>query len=249
MTPSEQVFPPPRNRLLAALPAVSLARLWPQLEPVELPLRHILQRPDTPITSIWFPETCMVSMLAVLEDGGSAEVGLVGPEGVVGLPILFGTDRDDLEAIVQRDGMALCMSVPGFREAVAADPALRDLLLRYALSYHRQVARTAVCNGRHHTEQRLVRWLLMAHDRIEGNQFPMTHEFLAMMLGVRRAGVSVAAGELQKAGLLRYERGTITIRDRPGLEHEACECYGVVRRSYDWLLGPARRPGGRAGRN
>lgn len=238
MAPPEQPIPTPRNHLLAALPPESLARLWPFLEPIEFPLRHTLHRPDTAITTIYFPETCMVSMVAVLEDGTGAEVGLVGPEGLVGLPVLFGADRDDLEAIVQHAGRALALNVLAFREAQEADPALQEMLMRFALSYHQQVARTAVCNRRHHTEQRLVRWLLMAHDRTEGNQFPMTHEFLAMMLGVRRAGVSVAAGALQKAGLLRYERGVITIRDRHGLEHAACECYRMIRRAYGWVTAP-----------
>jgi CRP-like cAMP-binding protein len=118
-------------------------------------------------------------------------------------------------------------------------PALRRLLLRYALVHHGQVARTAACNGRHHTDQRLARWLLMAHDRTTGNdEFPMTHEFLSMMLGVRRAGVTMAAGQLQKAGFIRYERGCIEVTDRPGLESAACECYGIVRRACDALLGP-----------
>ena len=128
----------------------------------------------------------------------------------------------------------------------AHTPALRTLLLRYALAHHGQVARTAACNGRHHTEQRLARWLLMAHDRAEGDDFPMTHEFLSMMLGVRRAGVTVAAGALQRAGLIRYERGSIEAVNRPGLEAAACECHGIVQRAYDRLLGPPP-PGGAAG--
>jgi len=132
-----------------------------------------------------------------------------------------------------------------FRGELGRTPALRDLLLRYALVHHGQVARTAACNGRHHTEQRLARWLLMAHDRAEGDGFPMTHEFLSMMLGVRRAGVTVAAGALQRAGLIRYERGRIEVTDRPGLESASCECYGVVRRAYDRLLGPPPPDGAR----
>ena len=125
-----------------------------------------------------------------------------------------------------------------FREELERTPAFRDLLLRYALVHHGQVARTAACNGRHHTEQRLARWLLMAHDRSEGDDFPMTHEFLSMMLGVRRAGVTVAAGVLHRAGFIRYDRGRIEVTDRAGLEAATCECYGVVRRAYERLLGP-----------
>jgi CRP-like cAMP-binding protein len=147
--------------------------------------------------------------------------------------------------MVQCPGTALRMDAAAFRGELGHTPALRTLLLRYALVHHGQVARTAACNGRHHTEQRLARWLLMAHDRAEGDAFPMTHEFLSMMLGVRRAGVTVAAGVLQRAGFIRYDRGRMKVTDRPGLEAASCECYGVVRRAYDRLLGPP--PGGTGG--
>jgi CRP-like cAMP-binding protein len=230
----------PRNRLLAALPPEVLGRLWPRLEPVELPLRQVLHAPGTPIGTVYFPETGWISMVATLEDGDGAEVGLVGREGVVGLPVVLGGDSDDLEAMVQAPGRALSLGANALRAALDDDPILRNLLLRYALAHHGQVARTAACNGRHHTEQRLARWLLMAHDRAEGNAFPMTHEFLSMMLGIRRAGITVAAGILQKAGLIHYERGWMKIEDRPGLENAACECYGLVRRAYDCLLGPRK---------
>jgi CRP-like cAMP-binding protein len=176
-------------------------------------------------------------MLASMEDGDAAEVGLIGREGMVGLPVLLGADRDDLEGMVQAPGHALRMDTSAFREALDRFPALRTLLLRYALVHHGQVARTAACNGRHHTEQRLARWLLMTHDRAEGDSFPMTHEFLGLMLGVRRAGITIAAGLLQKAGFIRYERGQMEVTDRPGLESVACECYGIVRRAQDQLLG------------
>jgi len=172
-----------------------------------------------------------------MEDGDSAEVGLVGPEGVTGLAVLHGGDRDSFEIIVQVPGTALRMDAAAFREELDRIPALRTILLRYALAHFEQVARTAACNGRHQIDQRLARWLLMAHDRVEGDEFPMTHEFLSMMLGVRRAGVTTAAGALQKAGFIQYERGRIEITDRPGLESAACECYGIARRAYDHLLG------------
>ncbi|HYI82515.1 MAG TPA: Crp/Fnr family transcriptional regulator [Acetobacteraceae bacterium] len=233
-----QLPPTPRNRLLAALPPEDLARLWPRLEAVELPLRRILHAAGEPIGAVFFPESGYASMLATLEDGDAAEVGLIGCEGMVGLPVLLGADHDDLEAMVQNAGAALRLSKAAFRQEFDRIPAFRALLLRYALVHHGQVARTAACNGRHHTDQRLARWLLMAHDRSEGDEFPMTHEFLSMMLGVRRAGITVAAGQLQKAGFIRYERGCIEMSDRPGLESASCECYGVVRRAYDDLLGP-----------
>jgi CRP-like cAMP-binding protein len=182
-------------------------------------------------------------MLAYMEDGDAAEVGLIGREGFVGLAVLLGADHDDVEAMVQSPGTALRMDARAFREDLERIPALRTLLLRHVLVHHGQVVRTAACNGRHLTEQRLARWLLMAHDRVEGDEFPMTHEFLSLMLGVRRAGVTVAAGHLQKAGFIRYERGRIEVTDRPGLESVACECYGMVRRASDRLLNPelARR--------
>jgi CRP-like cAMP-binding protein len=234
---ADQPTPTPRNRLLAALPPDDLARLWPRLEAVELPLRKVLHAPGEPIEAVYFPETGWASMLAYLESGDAAEVGLVGYEGMIGLPVLLGADRDDIEAMVQAPGTALRMDAEAFREELERIPAFRTLLLRYALVHHGQVARTAACNGRHQIDQRLARWLLMAHDRASGGDFPMTHEFLSMMLGVRRAGITVAAGALQKAGFIRYERGSIEVTDRPGLESAACECYGVVRRAQDQLLG------------
>src|SRR3954467_7400222 len=178
-------------------------------------------------------------MLAYLEDGDAAEVGLGGREGFVGLPVLLGADHDDIEAMVQAPGTALRINAQVFREELERIPAFRTLLLRYALVHHGQVVRTAACNGRHHTDQRLARWLLMAHDRSQGDDFPMTHEFLSMMLGVRRAGITVAAGTLQKAGLIRYNRGRIEVTDRPGLESVSCDCYGIVRRASDRLFGMA----------
>ena len=229
--------PTSRNRLLAALPSGVLAELWPQLQSVELPFRHVLQAPGKPIEAVYFPETGWASMLAYMEDGDAAEVGLIGREGFIGLPVLLGADHDDIEAMVQGPGTALRMDARAFRQELQRLPALHDLLLRYALVHHGQVARTAACNGRHHTDQRLARWLLMGHDRAEGDEYPMTHEFLSMMLGVRRAGVTVSAGALQRAGHIQYGRGRITITDRPGLESVACECYGMVRRAQDRLFG------------
>jgi CRP-like cAMP-binding protein len=234
----DQFTPIPRNRLLAALPPKDLARLWPRLQPVELVFRKVLQAPEQPTTAVYFPETGYISRLAPLDDGDSAEVGLIGSEGATGLVILHGGDSDSFELIVQVPGTALSLGAAAFREALDSIPLLRSLLLRYALAHFEQVARTAACNSRHQTDQRLARWLLMAHDRAEGNEFPMTHEFLSMMLGVRRAGVTVAAGTLQKAGLIRYAAGRMEITDRPGLEAASCECYGIARRAYDRLLGP-----------
>ena len=238
MDPTEQPMPAPRNRLLAALPPDDLARLWPRLEAVELTFRKVLHTPDKPIEAVYFPETGYASMLAYMENGDAAEVGMIGREGVVGLPVVLGAEHDDIEAVVECPGTALRMNAQAFLEELDRTPALRSLLLRYALVHHGQVARTAACNGRHQIDQRLARWLLMAHDRADADKFLMTHELLGMMLGVRRAGITVAAGMLQKAGFIHYERGHIEITDRPGLESVACECYGIVRRAQDRLLGP-----------
>ncbi|WP_043367289.1 Crp/Fnr family transcriptional regulator [Belnapia sp. F-4-1] len=217
-----------RNRLLTALPPDDLAELLPQLQPVELELRQVLHEPGKPIGSVYFVETGWVSMVAYMEDGDAAEVGLVGCEGMVGLPILLGGDRDDLEAMVQASGTALRMDAAAFRQELEHIPAFRTLLLRYALLHHGQVVRTAACNGRHHIEQRLARWLLMAHDRAEGDRFPLTHEFLSMMLGVRRAGVTVAAGALQKAGLIRYGGGTMMVTDRKRWNEALLPCRSLA---------------------
>jgi CRP-like cAMP-binding protein len=237
MASADPLSPAPRNRLLSALPPDSLARLLPQLKPVELELRQVMHWPEEPIDTVYFPESGWFSMLAPLEDGDVAEIGLIGREGVSGLPVLLGATCDDIEAMVQGPGTALSLEADALRAAMEQDPAVRTLLLRYVLLHHAQVTRTAACNGRHHIEQRLARWLLMAHDRADGDAFPMTHEFLGMMLGVRRAGVTVAAGVLQRAGFIRYRNGQMTITDRPGLESGACECYGITRRASDRLFG------------
>jgi CRP-like cAMP-binding protein len=225
--------PPRGNLLLESLPTESLARLLPLLEPMELLLRDTLWNAGDSIPRVVFPLNGWVSMLAPLESGDVAEVGLVGHEGMVGLPLALGATHDNLEAMVQGPGTALALRADRFRDALASDAALRTLILRYAHAHLVQVSRTAACNVHHLVEQRLARWLLMSHDRAGTDTFVMTHEFLGMMLSVRRAGVSVAAGALQKAGLIHYERGTITITDRPGLENASCECYGIVRRAFD----------------
>jgi CRP-like cAMP-binding protein len=227
-----------QNRLLRALPPEDLAWLWPRLERVELEFRKTLHAPEEPIGSVYFPETGYCSRLAPMEDSDSAEVGLVGPDGMVGMALVLGADRDSFEMLVQVPGTAMRMDAAAFRKALDDIPSLRPLLHRYVLAHFEQVARTGACNGRHQVDQRLARWLLMAHDRVEGDEFPMTHEFMGLMLGIRRAGVTVAAGALQKAGLIRYGGGRVAVIDRPGLEAATCECYGMARRAYDSLIGP-----------
>jgi CRP-like cAMP-binding protein len=218
-----------RNQLLAKLPAEDFAYLVPHLRRVDLSVRTTVHGAGEPIAAVFFPERGYASMLAALDDGDSAEVGMIGSEGMIGLPLLYGTDRSLVEAMVQGGGSAFRLSADMFRRALEERPSLLPLLLRYAMAFNVQVTMTAACNGRHLVERRFARWLLMAHDRTDGNVFAMTHEFLSMMLGVRRAGVTVAAGALQKAGYVHCEKGQIQITDRAGLEAAARECHFIVR--------------------
>ena len=237
--------PPAHNGLLAALPLEDLARLRPSLQTVELPFDQTLFPADGIVEAVLFPESGMVSLIATLEDGEQVEVGIVGREGLIGLPLIFGDDRSLVEARVQLGGTALRMDAAALRDGMGESAALRRLLLRYVLALHAQVTLTAGCNARHAIEQRLARWLLTAHDRAATDEFAITHEFMAMMLGVRRPGVSLAAGVLQRAGLIRYVRGRMTVTDRLGLEAASCECYHTAWREFGRLLGDgaAKRPG------
>jgi len=225
------------NRLLAALPPADFERLAASLTPVTLSLKQFLVEADQPIEAAYFVETGMVSYLAYLADGEALEVGLIGCEGMVGLPLVLGVDRASVGAMVQVDGTALRISPTALRQAFNDSEAIRTRLLRSMQALHAQVSQTAVCNGSHSLQERLARWLLLAHDRAKDNQFPMTHEFMATMLGVRRSGVTVTAGALKQAGLITYTNGHMTILDRSGLEAAACECYGAVKRQYEQLLG------------
>ncbi len=226
-----------RNRLLAALPSDTFTQLAGTLQPVSLKDKQVLHAPGEPVEAAYFPESGTVSMLAPLEGGELLEVGMIGREGMVGLPVILGTDSLATEAMTQMPGTAWRIRASALREAFEHSAALRALLLRYVQAYHTQVALAAACNARHAIEERLARWLLMAHDRAEGDELPLTQEFIAQMLGVRRAGVTVAAGSLQRAGLIRHRNGHITVLDRPGLEAEACECYGTVRQQFEHILG------------
>ena len=243
MASPDQHHPPVRNGLLAALPPEVLARLGPDLRPVELPFDKTLHPAGGGVDAVFFPESGMVSLLATLDDGEQVEVGLAGKEGLVGLPVVLGDTHAITEARVQLEGAALRIGAAPLRAAMDGSAALRAVLLRYTLAFHAQVTLTAACNARHPLEQRLARWLLTAHDRVDGDGFAMTHEFMSMMLGVRRPGVSLAAGLLQKAGLVRYARGRMEIADRHGLEAASCECYHIVRREFARLLGGPGAPG------
>lgn len=229
-----------RNRLLAALPPADFGRLAPSLTPVTLELKQFLYRADDLIETAHFVETGMVSLLAPLEGGGAMEIGVIGREGLAGLPVVLGADSSPSEALVQGPGTALRIRTAALRQAFDDSTPLRQLLLRYTQALQTQVSQTAVCNGSHTVEERLARWVLMAHDRAEQDQFSMTHEFMSLMLGVRRAGVTTAAGVLKRVGVIDYAQGTMTVLDRPGLEASACECYSVVRKQFERLLGMGR---------
>jgi CRP-like cAMP-binding protein len=226
-----------RNRLLAALPAADFERLSGSFTLVSLSLKQFLLEADEPIGAAYFIETGMVSYLHYLEGGEALEVGLIGSEGMLGLPLILGIDSASFGAMVQMKGTALRIGPAALRQAFNESEALRTWLLRYMQALHVQVSQTAVCNKHHSLEERLTRWLLMAHDRAGEDQFPMTHEFMSLMLGVRRAGVSITANVLKQAGLIHYTNGRMTILDRPGLEDAACECYGNVQRRFEQLLG------------
>jgi len=225
-----------RNQLLAALPPVDFGRLAASLTPVDLPFKHFLSEAGQPMDAAYFIETGMVSYLASLEGGEAIEVGIIGSEGMVGLPLAFGIDRTPTAALIQLEGTALRVTAAALRQAFSESEVLRNRMMHFMQALHAQVAQTAACNSRHLLEERLARWLLMAHDRAGGDRFPMTHDFMGMMLGVRRSGVTVAAGILKKAGVIDYGNGEMAVLDRQGLEAASCECYGVVQRQIVQLL-------------
>jgi CRP-like cAMP-binding protein len=226
-----------KNRILAALPAAEFALLAGGLRRVELQLGETLHRAGDSIDEVYFPESGFISALTVLSDGSPLEIGLIGAEGVAGVSVVLGATVSFCETMCQTGGGAYRMPVAAFRNAVAHAPRLRDLLLRYAHIFHIQVAQTAACNAHHELGQRLARWLLAAHDRSGVAELSLTQDLIAVMLGVRRSTVSVAAAQLQKAGVIRYQHGRITIIDRTGLENAACECYETVAGEYRRLFG------------
>jgi CRP-like cAMP-binding protein len=233
--------PPPHaepnaNQLLTALPPKDYARLRPHLATVPMTLKQILWEPNRPIDAVYFPINAVASILA-LTDGHSVEVGTIGNEGFVGLPVFLGATTSPGRAMVQVAGEGVRLDVAVFRRAAQREGRLRQLLERYTQAFMTQVSQSTACNRAHSAEQRLARWLLIVRDRVERNEFPLTHEFLGQMLGVRRATVTDAAAALQRVKLISYHRGVITIRNGRGLERAACECYGIVRREFERLLG------------
>jgi len=228
-----------RNQLLLALSVETRCRLLGQLRQHPLTLKQLIYAQGGRMETVYFVESGMISMVVNFEDGMQAEVGLTGDEGMVGLPLLWDTHTSFVEAMVQMPGMALQMPAAAFRAALEESAELRALLLRYNEAREAQIMQTAACNSRHQVEQRLARWLLMAQDRANSDELPLTQEVIAIMLGVRRPSVTVAAGVLQRAGLIRHASGRITILDRAGLEAVCCECYDAVRRRCGHVLGPA----------
>lgn len=236
----------PRNRLLAALPAHAYAVLAPHLTLVRLELKQVLFDVDRPIEYVYFPEAGIASVLGVMSDGSAVETATIGNEGMVGLPVFLGTDQTSSQAFCQIPGAALRMASDDFRHLIAAVPSLTMILHRYTQALFTLVAQSSACNRMHSTAERCARWLLHCHDRIgaaEGrDSFPLTHQFLSQMLGVRRATVTEAMRDMQAAGAVTYVRGQVVVRDRAALERAACECYGLIVREFDRLLdGQTRR--------
>jgi CRP-like cAMP-binding protein len=230
---------PPRqhaNRLLAALPRADYERLRVDLVPVALRHKQTLWEPNQPIEALYFPIDAMASVLAVTESA-MVEVGTIGNEGLVGLPIFLGAPTSTNRAIVQVAGQGERLAIGPFQREVRRGGRFRELLQRYTQGFLTQVSQTTACNRAHSAERRLARWLLIIRDRVGRNQFPMTHEFLGQMLGVRRATVSQTAASLQRAKLISYSRGMITIRNGSALERATCECYRIVRDEFERLLG------------
>jgi CRP-like cAMP-binding protein len=225
-----------RNRLLSALPHSEYERLLPHLEPVFLNLKQTIYAPDQPIDYVYFPNTGIISLVNLTEDGGTVEAATVGNEGMAGIPVLLGADSMIGQAVVQIVGDALRMRTDVFKREVTPGSPLHNLLLRYTHALLSLISQSVACNRRHSVEERCCRWLLLCQDRVQSDQFPLTQEFLSQMLGVRRASVSVVAAILQRAGLIRYSRGKMTILDSKGLEAGSCECYQIVKKEFDRLL-------------
>ena len=225
-----------KNHLLESLPEAEWKRWEPALEKVDLPLGMVLYESGSTLSHVYFPTTAIVSLLYVMENGASAEIAVVGNEGIVGVPLFLGGNTTPSRAVVQSAGKGYRLSAERMKAEFSLSGPVFRLLLRYTQALLTQMAQTAVCNRHHSLDQQLCRWLLLSLDRLQGNELVMTQELIANMLGVRREGVTEAAGQLQKAGLIHYSRGKITVPDRPRLEQRVCECYAVVKLEYDRLL-------------
>ena len=224
------------NHLLGALPDAERERWSVQLEPVEMPLGTVLYESGDTLAHVYFPTTAIVSLLYMMENGASAEIAIVGNEGVVGVSIFMGGHSTTSRAVVQSGGHGYRMKATALMSEFNRSAPVLHLLLRYTQALITQMSQTAVCNRHHSLDQQLCRWLLLSMDRLQGNELVMTQDLIANMLGVRREGVTIGARKLQKAGMIRYSRGRIAVLDRAGLEKNTCECYAVVRKEYERLL-------------
>jgi CRP-like cAMP-binding protein len=227
---------PRQNHLIASLPDAEWQRWLPDFEQVDLPLGHVLYEAGNTLAHMYFPTTAIVSLLYVLESGASAEIAVVGNDGLVGIALFMGGGSTPSRAVVQSAGRGYRLKASKMQEEFNRGGVVMHLLLRYTQSLISQMSQTAVCNRHHSLDQQLCRWLLMSIDKLQGNELVMTQELIANMLGVRREGVTEGATKLQKAKLIKYSRGHITVLDRAGLEKRACECYEVVKKEYARLL-------------
>jgi CRP-like cAMP-binding protein len=232
---------PRDNHILDALPQPEFARLFPHLKLVPMPLGMVVYESGAALRHIYFPTNSIVSLLYVMQDGASAEIAVVGNEGAIGVSLFMGGETTPSRAIVQSAGFAYRLTGAKLKLEFKRHGEMLHVLLRYTQSLITQMAQTAVCNRHHSLDQQLCRWLLLSLDRLASNQLQMTQELIANMLGVRREGVTEAAGKLQKLGIIKYVRGKITVLDRPHLERRSCECYAVVKRETDRLLAPQNR--------
>ena len=236
MTGTTTTHPRPRSRILTVLPNEEYARVADHLEAVSLEVRDLMHDIDQPITHVYFLNSAVVSIISVMADGNAVETATIGYEGMVGLAVFHHTDRTVAQAFCQIAGDAMRMPTEAFRSVIRHAPALTSLLHRYTQAMFTQVAQASACNRLHPIRQRCARWLLQTHDRAGRDDFVLTHEFLAQMLGVRRASVSEVASAFQQAGLIEYADGRITVASRAGLEQATCECYGIITREYDRLI-------------
>lgn len=227
---------PTKNRILAALPDEEYERLRPRFDTVALEHGKIIYHPGDPIRHVYFPLDAIISIVVILENGATVEVGFVGSEGMAGFPVVLGTNTSFHQVMVQVAGSAVRMSADALRSECSQCTPLQAILLRYAMALHIFSNQSVACNRLHTIEERLCRWLLAMHDRAEEDEFELTQELIAAMLGAQRSGVTLAAGALQRAGLIGYRRGRITILDREGLEQTSCECYRVVKEQFDRFL-------------
>ncbi len=226
---------PQANNILAALPGSALEKFARNLRPVQLKVGDVLYEPEERMEHVYFPTEGVISLLTAFGDGATVEAGVIGREGMLGTAVVMGAKTTPHQALVQADGHALKMAAHDLKATLEGDGLLLDLLLHFTNALFTQVAQTAGCNRAHTLEQRLARWLLLTHDRVEQNEFAITQDFLSRMLGVRRAGVSVAANTLREKRAIDYRRGKVVVLDRSGLENASCECYSIVKAEYDRL--------------